>query len=117
MKSNKGQALLEFILILPILLMFILAMIDFGRIIYEMNRLEGITNDAVTLIKNETLRDSEIEAKLKHDFGITLTLIINRKDQNTILKLRREIDIITPGVDSILPDPYTVEVSRVIHNE
>jgi Flp pilus assembly protein TadG len=37
MKSEKGQAAVEFALVLPILLLLILGIIDFGRILYSMN--------------------------------------------------------------------------------
>ena len=33
MKNNKGQALVEFIIILPIFLLLIISVIDFGNII------------------------------------------------------------------------------------
>ena len=39
MKINrKGQALIEFVLILPVLIMLIFGFIDLGRIILENNR-------------------------------------------------------------------------------
>ena len=33
MKNNKGQALVEFIIVLPILLLIIISIVDFGNII------------------------------------------------------------------------------------
>ena len=117
MKSIKGQALLEFVLILPVFLLFLLSIIDFGRIIYEKNRLENITSDVVDLINNDKLSDIEIEKRLEGNYKIPLTLIIERKEINIIIKLSRKIDVLTPGLGIAIPDPYIVEVSRVINNE
>ena len=41
MRNNRGQALVEFILILPVFLMIILCMIDFGKIFYEKYALQN----------------------------------------------------------------------------
>ena len=35
MKKNKGQALVEFIIIIPVLLLLLMGMIDFGNIIHK----------------------------------------------------------------------------------
>jgi uncharacterized protein (UPF0333 family) len=116
-RSNKGQALLEFILVLPIFLVILVAIIDFGRIIYEKNRLESMTIDVVDLIYSKKLSDEEIELRLESNYKIPLTLSIDRKEINIIITLSRSIDIITPGLDIVLSDPYVIEVSRVINNE
>lgn len=116
-RSNKGQALLEFILILPIFLLFLFAVIDFGRIIYEKNRLESMTGDIVDLVNNGVLSDEQIETTMEDNYKIPLTLTIERKEVNIIIKLSRPIDVITPGLGIAIPDPYIVEVSRVINNE
>jgi hypothetical protein len=116
-RNNKGQALIEFVIILPILLILILGIIDIGRIIYEKNRLENINNDVIDLINNKKLSDSEIENKLKSNYNISLSLEIERKEKNIIIKLSRKIDVLTPGLGLAIDDPYKVEVSRVINNE
>ena len=50
MKSNKGQALVEFVIILPITLILIFCVIDFGRIISLKSDLES--KILVPLVKN-----------------------------------------------------------------
>lgn len=117
MRSNKGQALLEFVLILPVFLLFLLGMIDFGRIIYEKNRLESMTNDVVDLINNGVLSDAEIEARLEENYKIPLNLVVERGTDDIVIKLSKMIDVLTPGLGIAIPDPYIVEVSRVIVNE
>jgi lipopolysaccharide/colanic/teichoic acid biosynthesis glycosyltransferase len=116
-RFNKGQALIEFVLILPILLLLILGIIDFGSIIYEKTRLENIMSEAVTLVNDKKLPVSDVEKKLEQNYNINLTLTINHRVDDTKIILKRKIDIMTPGLGIAIDDPYTVEVTRVINNE
>ncbi|MDD3048578.1 MAG: TadE/TadG family type IV pilus assembly protein [Bacilli bacterium] len=116
MKSEKGQALLEFVLIMPILLMLLLAIIDFGRILYEKNRLENVTSDVVDMFST-SLTEAEIKTKIltyyKNKIGITIEHVNN----DITIELNTTVDIYTPGLDRVLDDPYKLKVSRVIYNE
>jgi competence protein ComGC len=116
-RSNKGQALIEFVLILPILLLFILGIIDLGRIIYEKTRLENITSEAVDLVNNTTLSGYDIEKRLEQNYDIPLKVNIESRAEDTVITLSREIDVMTPGLGIAISDPYKVEASRVINNE
>ena len=49
--NNKGQALVEFILILPIFLFLIFAVVDFGLIFSTKSTLENTSTDIVDEIK------------------------------------------------------------------
>jgi competence protein ComGC len=116
-RSNKGQALIEFVLILPILLLFVLGIIDLGRIIYEKTRLENITSEAVDLVNNTTLSEYDIEKKLEQSYGIPIKLTIEYRVEDKVITLSRKIDVMTPGLGIAISDPYKVEASRVINNE
>ena len=59
MMNKRGQALIEFVLILPVLLLLIFAFIDFGRIIVCKNHLEGVMNEVAFL------NDTDISNYLK----------------------------------------------------
>ena len=52
MKNNRGQALVEFIMILPILILFIMAVFDFANILLKKNEMNDILNDVVSLYEN-----------------------------------------------------------------
>ena len=107
MKNNRGQALLEFVLILPVLLLLIFALIDFGRIIVCKNHLEGVMNE----ISN--LPDDKIESYLKKDSDYKITYSI-KVDEYKNITLTTKLDLITPGLKNILTNPYKVEVERSI---
>ena len=46
--KNKGQALVEFVIILPIIMIIIFVIIDFSNVFYQKNNLESIMNSVVT---------------------------------------------------------------------
>ena len=111
MKNNKGQALIEFILILPVILAILLVIIDLGKIFNEKNTLENTSIDIIELYKNGKSID-EIKNKY-NDIFITTSI----EDNYLSLKLKKEIEIITPGLNIVLDNPFVVEVERVVYYE
>ena len=107
MKNKRGQALIEFVLVLPVLLLLIFAFIDFGRIIVCKNHLEGVMNEVSSLeeldAKNYLKRDTDY--KISYDVKI---------DEDKNITLTTKLDLITPGLKSILKNPYVVKVERSI---
>ena len=111
MKNNKGQALVEFILILPVILAILLVIIDLGKIFNEKNTLENTSIDIIELYKNGKTID-EIKNKYS-DISITT----NIENNYLTIKLKKEIEIITPGLNIVLDNPFVVEVERVVYYE
>lgn len=109
--NNKGQALVEFILILPIFILILFAIVDFGMIINAKSSLENQSVDIIGLIKNDKPIE-EIE-------NLYTDVKINIQEENDYLKitLSDEIDIITPGLNRVLEDPYIVTVERFVYND
>ena len=65
MKNQKGQALVEFIIILPVTLILMFCVIDFARVISLRSDLESITQDATILLESgKTKEDIERELDL-----------------------------------------------------
>lgn len=108
MKNKKGQALIEFILILPVLLLILFMIIDFGKIILCKNHLENTLSNVVTLKEN----NGDINTYLSQDeYKITYKI----EDHKIILETK--LDLITPGLKNILKNPYKVTVERRIVDE
>lgn len=107
MKDKRGQALVEFILILPILLLIVFMVFDFGRILLCKMHLESVMNE-VSLIDND-----KIDNYLKEDKEYEIKYQIKKSDYLTIT-LESKIDLITPGLKNILTNPYVVSVERSI---
>lgn len=109
--NRKGQALVEFVLILPVFILILFAIVDFGTILSKKNELENDSIDIVLLINNGTSID-EIKSKYS-DLDIDLKDV----DKYTDIKITKSINIITPGLNLILGNPYKVIVERVIPND
>ncbi len=108
--NRKGQALVEFVLILPIFILFLFAIVDFGMIISKKNELENISVDITTMVKNKKSIDD-----IKNTYP-NLGVDINSDDNYTNIKIYESIDIMTPGLNLVLDDPYKVIVERIIPN-
>lgn len=113
--NKKGQALVEFVIILPVLLMILFGMIDFGLIIYNKSKLENKINDVVEMISNNE-SDENIKSFINEGQNKKTTYKIIEGENKTI-KLFTSVNIITPGLNIILDNPYKIEVSRVIYDE
>ena len=109
--NRKGQALVEFVLILPVFLFLIFAVYDFGMIFNKKNTLENTSTDIVELYKNGKTLDEMVA--IYPNFDIT---IISANDYDEI-KISDKVKIITPGLNRIMGNPYVVEVKRYIPHE
>lgn len=116
MKNKKGQALVEFVIILPIFIFMLLSIIDIGKIIYFRNQLVSELNEVVDLYKNQKSYDEIADAMNLEEEGVTLE-IKNQDNEVITFFLKRDVEIITPGLNVIFDSPYTVTVERVLSYE
>lgn len=108
--NRKGQALVEFVLILPIFLLILFAVVDFGMILSKKNELENVSIDIVAMLKNnEDITDIR---NLYPDLSIDT----HSDNKYTTIKIRDGVNVMTPGLNRILGDPYEVVIERVIPN-
>ena len=109
--NNRGQALVEFVLILPILIFIVFAVIDFGMIYSGKSNLENDSTDIIYLFKDGTTIE-EIR-------DIYSDNIINISTSENYYKFRisSSVNLITPGLNMILGDPYVFSVERVVPYE
>lgn len=108
--NKRGQALVEFVIILPIFILLVLGCIDIGRIMYTKMNLEEQMSDVVDYYKNGKTIE-EIKNKIDDDIDIK-----NDNEYTTIL-LTKKIDIITPGLQFLFDNPYLIKIERSILNE
>lgn len=106
--NNKGQALVEFVLILPIFIFLLFAIIDFGRIYNSKNTLSSDSMDIINLFKNG--KTVEAINNIYSDYSTS----INLEDEYYQVLIQDEVNIITPGLGSILGNPYKIEVKRYL---
>ncbi len=109
--NNKGQALIEFIIILPILLLILFSVVDFGNIYSTKLNIENTSNDIIELINKET--DINSIRNLYKNIDIK---VINYNEELDKVILSKDVNILTPGLNRILKSPYKIEVERIIPN-
>lgn len=112
MKKTSGQALIEFILILPVFLLLVFGSIEFGKIIYEKYQLQNDL-DTVKMLYTQK-RTQELEQYLQNK---NLIISYEQKGDYTILTITKMIKVITPGLNQILKSPYPVKESVTLLNE
>lgn len=109
--NNRGQALVEFVLILPVLIFILFSLIDFGLIYSSKSNLENDSADIIVLFK----KGESIES-IKNIYSNNIINISN--DTNYYhFKISTSLNLITPGLNRILGDPYIINVERVIPYE
>lgn len=114
MKNEKGQALIEFVIIIPILIMMLFIIIDFGNIMYEKNKLENTSTDIVTLYKEKgTLNDDEV-SDITDDKSLNCKIISN--NDYTEIKLSKKLNIISPVLKNI-DNLSNIKTKRIIYEE
>ena len=114
MKNKKGQALVEFIVILPVLVYIILVMIDIFVIYNKKSMLESSMNEVVYLYKNN--RTGEIEEYLNKDLD-NHEYKVKVDGKYTYLYLDYKYQFIAPGLGNILGANYKIKSERVIVND
>ena len=91
--NNKGQSLVMFICLLPILLLIVLAIVDVSRMVIEKNKLNNINYIAISYYSSHKDDDDVTEriiSLVKRNDEDIINVRIN-KDKNTIY-LDKKID-------------------------
>ena len=118
MKNKKAQALVEFALILPILIIMIFSIIDFGNIYLTKGDLESklvlathiinSNSDDVVMLKNK------INNSINKDNELNVELVLDETNEYLKITLEKEVKIITPGLNLIIGYPYKARVERMV---
>lgn len=111
-QNNKGQALVEFVLILPIIIMILFIIIDFAHVHYERNHLESVLNDVIYMIKDDK-STNEIKSTLDEDVNYVVT---NNTDFANVV-MTKEVLLVTPFSNLFFDNPYLIKVERTILDE
>jgi Flp pilus assembly protein TadG len=126
MRKKKGQALVEVAIIVPILLLFICGIVDFGRILNASSSLNMVTQESVRLAG---LGKSDVEVtqfaynKVNTSNRATLNVNINpsyalRKPGDYVtVEISYDVKYITPLVNIILPSPLKIKSKSTIRVE
>ena len=109
-RNSKGQALVEFVIILPIILMILFIIIDFSNIFYQKNHLESTLNDVVEYKENGK-SNSYIKDKI-NDSSISISY--KKIDDSLDIKITKKVNLITPFSSLFFDNPFVIKTERMI---
>ena len=110
MKNNKGQALVEFVLLLPIIMIVMFLVIDFATIFYDRNHLEGTINNISEMVK-ENISEERIK-KAIDDKSVTYT--VTYSDNMATIKMEKEVTLVTPFSSTFFKSGFKIKTERII---
>ena len=107
--NRRGQDLVEFVLILPIFLLILFTIVDFGNLLAKKNQLETESTDIVLLLRNG--KSAEEVAKSYSKIKIEESAFEEKYNK---IKISENIALINPFLYKILGNPCVVEVERIV---
>ena len=110
MRNNKGQALIEFVLVLPIFLLLIISMVDFGNIILKKYSLHDEVEKVSTMYVNHEDYTNYIENK-------NMYISVNTEEEFTNITLSKDVKILCPVLIPIFGSKYRVSVEKSVLND
>ena len=114
--NKRGQALVEFVIILPVFIFMLLGIIDVGKVIVAKTQMESQLSDALDLYRNHKSYE-EISNELKKQDDSLQFEMKEEKEKTLKFIIQKDIDIVTPGLGLVLGNPCKVEAERVVHYE
>lgn len=107
-RDRKGQALVEFVIILPILLLVVISMIDFGNLLYQKYQLEQDLEYISDLYIANDMNALEQEKQKLH--------VTTIEDGSFVtLQVQKEANLASPILRRVLGDHYQIETSRKLY--
>jgi len=121
-----GQALVEFALVLPILVLILMGIIEFGRIFFaylvitEMAR-EGARYAAVGYIEEDVVLHLQDMAGILDSDRLSIDVIPDDdqrvRGQGLTVKVDYSVDLVAPVISALMPDPLPLEASCTMRLE
>ena len=108
--NKKGQALIEFVIILPIFLLLVMGVLDFGNILQQKYKLENSVDYITDLYKNK--EEEDLAAYLDNN---DIEMHTKLGDNYAIIEISKTYDVITPGLNIIIGDTYRVSTTKSIY--
>ena len=110
--NKKGQALVEFILILPVILLIMMSLIDIGNIFLKKHELNKDLQTISELYINDKKQDLLAYAS-KED----IIFSESKTGELITLKIEKKIPINAPVLSSILGKNYQINASKSIYGD
>ncbi len=124
--NKKGSAVIEFAFAVPILLAFILGILEFSSVFYHRHRMLNAAERSAREVATQTLTAAEAitEAQsILSGWGATYTVTIQEPDPGNINDRDVQVEISVPSGDLTITSffnavlPTTIEVETVMRQE
>lgn len=125
-KEERGQSLVEMALLLPVLLLLIVGIIDFGRILYSYSHLHMATQETVRLgglgkTDSEIIQFARDYIHLGDSSELTVSITPNEGNRDSgdyvTVTLQYPIELLTPLLSEIIPNPVQLQADSTIRVE
>jgi len=126
MKNERGQALVELAFVLPILLMLVFGITEFGRIFGTQLILSNIAREGARYAAVGA-SDTEIIAKIinsasvldntKLYISITPSDSTRRRGESVTIKVQYPVEVYAPIISEITGDPYIAKGEAIMRME
>lgn len=107
-KNRRGQALIEFVLILPILVLLLLGIMDIGLVLVRKSELDNKVADIIKVWEQEDSSTDELEGLFKEEV-LKVEISKNTTTSYVTVKVKDEVNLTTPIIKKM-----NIEVKRVI---
>ncbi len=125
-REEKGQSLVEFALVIPIFLLFIVFIIDLGRVAYTYSTMHFTAQETVRL-GSFGYTDTEMETYAKQHFtagnGNSMVVSISPSDSiresgdDVTVTLSYKMNAIMPLAELVISGPIDIQVDSTIRVE
>ncbi|NHM27272.1 pilus assembly protein [Desulfofundulus sp. TPOSR] len=123
-RSQKGQAMVELALLLPVLLLILGGIIEFGRIFHAYLVITGASREGARVaVVGETydgVREKVIASAPSLDANSLDVLLepesYGRGDMLTVT-VTYPVDLVIPLISALLPDPFTIKAATTMRVE
>lgn len=125
-KSEKGQALVELALVVPILLMLIFGITEFGRVfgtqlILLNSAREGVRYAAVgasdTEVVTKIINNSSMLDNTKLNISITPSDSVRQRGESVEIKIQYPVEIYAPIISQFTGNPYVAKGVAIMRME
>jgi len=110
MKKNSGQALVEFVIVLPIILVILLYIIEFGKITLKKYELESNMDLIVNLYEDH--KQNEINNYVSSN---NITISYKTNNDLTTITIKKSIKSNMPIVNKVLGN--NIETKRTVYEQ
>ena len=105
--NKKGQALVEFVLILPIFLIIVMTLIDVGNIFLKKYELNKDVDMIATYYQN-----GEKEKALAYAANEDLSISENHENNMDIITVKKEVEINAPMLSNVLGKKHIITQTK-----